>query len=220
MLSPRHHALVATLAGMTVGITVFVAVLAINSDAGTEAAAGPTTTSVASPTPKKSESGLQADGLQYTRKTFGKAGTAVAAEVPAEWILKPTSGWRHRYVDPSDTWLIRFNPKASKQSPEELAGDRRRSVSAEKNFKAVDVVNGTEPVSWNPDELNLTTLIYTYTDGDRTTGKSRMVLSRWVSIDGGKRSSLEITVAGQPQDASGLRAVLDHATRTLELSKP
>ena len=217
MLSPRHQALVATLAGMTVGIAVFALTLAIRSDAGPGTAAGATSSSVATPTPTPSDGNFRAEGLQYDRKTFGGAGTAVAAEVPAEWSLQPVAGQRHRFVDPTDTLLIRFDSRAGKESPERLVADRRESVRGEQDFKAVDVVTGTQPVSWNPDDLTFTTLTYTYTDSDRSTGRSRMVLSRWVSVDGGKHTSLEITVAGRPDDASGLRALLDHATRTLEL---
>lgn len=58
------------------------------------------------------------------------------------------------------------------------------------------------------------TLIYTYVD--KTRGP-RMGLSRWLPADDGKRSAIEITVGGRPQDEAGLRAVLDHATDTLQL---
>jgi hypothetical protein len=44
-----------------------------------------------------------------------------------------------------------------------------------------------------------------------------MGLSRWISLDGGKTSAVEITVGGRPQDEAGLRAVLEQATDTLKL---
>jgi hypothetical protein len=44
-----------------------------------------------------------------------------------------------------------------------------------------------------------------------------MGLSRWISRDDGRTSAVEITVGGRPQDEAGLRAVLEHATETLEL---
>ena len=55
MLTPRHQALVATLTGMTLGVAVFGAVLLLNRDPRTEAAAGVvTTSSPVKPTPAPS----------------------------------------------------------------------------------------------------------------------------------------------------------------------
>ena len=58
------------------------------------------------------------------------------------------------------------------------------------------------------------TLVYTYVDQTRG---PRMGLSRWISTDGGQNSAIEITVGGRPHDEAGLRAVLEQATRTLQL---
>jgi hypothetical protein len=44
-----------------------------------------------------------------------------------------------------------------------------------------------------------------------------MGLSRWIARTDGKRSAIEITVGGRPQDEAGLRTVLDKATESLQL---
>ncbi len=58
------------------------------------------------------------------------------------------------------------------------------------------------------------TLVYTYTDKVRG---PRMGMSRWIPVEGGRRSAIEITVGGRPQDQDALKAVLEHATETLQL---
>jgi hypothetical protein len=196
MLTSRHQALVATLAGMTVGVAVFGTVLAINNASSPDTSAGIVQTS---PTPKPSATdGLQPGSLQFTTANFGSDQAPITAEVPASW--KSTQGGiRPRYADPTGVWQIRFDARGSKQSPDKQVDARARSID-EKDLKVISRDGGT--------------LIYTYVD--KTRGP-RMGLSRWLPADDGKRSAIEITVGGRPRDEAGLRAVLDHATDTLRL---
>jgi hypothetical protein len=199
MLTPRHQALLMTLAGMTVGVVAFGTVVAVNG--GNPFAAHEVPVAVASPTPSSTPSrgdGLQADGLQYVVQNFGTDDDPVSAEVPAGW-KSAQGGTRPKFLDPTGVWQVRFDTRGSKQSPDELVRDRERSID-EKDLQVTSRDNGL--------------LVYTYVDKARG---PRMGLSRWISQDGGKTSAVEITVGGRPQDEAGLRAVLQHAVDTLQL---
>lgn len=197
MLTPRHQALLMTLAGMTVGVAVFGAVLAINGDPfASSSPAGVVTTPTPSTSPRTD--GLQADSLQYTLQTFGTKHDPVSAEVPNGWTSSER-GTRPRFLDPTAVWQLRFDTRGSKRSPDELVANRVDSID-EPDMTVLSRDNGT--------------LVYTYTDRSRG---PRMGLSRWISIDNGKNTAVEITVGGRPQDEAGLRAVLEHATETLRL---
>ncbi|GAA1591623.1 hypothetical protein GCM10009789_52060 [Kribbella sancticallisti] len=197
MLTPRHQALLATLAGMTVGVAVFGTVLAINRD---EAPAASPNVANSQPTPTPSAGdGLQADALQYTSQTFGSEDDPVTADVPTGW-KSTQEGTRPRFLDPTGVWQLRFDARGSKQTPDEQVEARAKSID-EQDLTVISRDNGT--------------LIYTYVDKVRG---PRMGLSRWIPADGGKRTAVEITVGGRPQDEAGLRAVLERATDTLQLS--
>jgi hypothetical protein len=197
MLTPRHQALLATLAGMTVGVAVFGTVLAVNSATGDDSAQ----TVVTSPTSTPSQTatdGLQPGGLQFVAETFGTDRDPVTAEVPAGWKTSQ-AGTRPRYVDPTGVWQVRFDARGSKLTPAALLEARQGSID-EPNYKVLSSDN--------------TTLVYTYTDKARG---PRMGLSRWIPAGDSGRSAVEITVGGRPQDEAGLRAVLERATETLKL---
>jgi hypothetical protein len=199
MLTPRHQALLMTLAGMTVGVAVFGGVLAFNGNplAGNDTPAGIVNSQPAPSTPARTD-GLQVASLQYVTQTFGTSKAPVSAEVPTGWTSS-RDDTRPRFQDPTDVWQIRFDTRGSKQSPDQLVQARERSID-ERNLKVISRDNGT--------------LIYTYVDQTRG---PRMGLSRWISTDDGETSAVEITVGGRPQDESALRAILQHATDTLEL---
>jgi hypothetical protein len=201
MLTPRHQALLMTLAGMTVGVAVFGVVVAIhggNPLASDNTPAGIVNTQPPPSTPAHTD-GLQAGSLQYVLQNFGTQDVPVSAEVPSGW-KSDQSGTRPKFVDPTGVWQIRFDTRGSRQSPDELVNDRARSIQQEKDLKVISRDNGT--------------LIYTYVDQSRG---PRMGLSRFVSTNGGQTSAVEITVGGRPQDEAGLRAVLQHATDTLQV---
>ncbi|GAA1589191.1 hypothetical protein GCM10009804_51730 [Kribbella hippodromi] len=198
MLTPRHQALLMTLAGMTVGVAVFGAVLAING--GNPFAAEPQV-GVVTPAPTGQPShtdGLQAAGLQYVVQNFGTGDEPVSAEVPAGW-KSSQDGTRPKFVDPTGVWQIRFDTRGSKQTPDQLVVSRERSID-ERELKVMSRDDGL--------------LVYTYVDQNRG---PRMGLSRWISTDQGQSTAVEITVGGRPQDEAGLRAILQHATDTLKV---
>ncbi len=198
MLTPRHQALLMTLAGMTVGVAVFGTVLAINGNLpGNDTPTRIVNSHPAPSTPAHTD-GLQSDSLQYTLQTFGSKDAPVSAEVPTGWASSDT-GTRPKFVDPTGVWQIRFDTRGSSRSPDEQVDSRVRSID-EQGLKVLSRANGT--------------LIYTYIDQTRG---PRMGMSRWISTDGGENSAIEITVGGRPQDEAGLRAVLEHATETLQL---
>ncbi|MEU4193096.1 hypothetical protein AB0E69_14445 [Kribbella sp. NPDC026611] len=201
MLTPRHQALLMTLAGMTVGVAVFGAVLAINGGnplAGHDDTPAGIVNSQPTPSSTPHGDGLQPGSLTYVTATFGTDDKPVSAEVPAGW-KSTQDGTRPRFLDPTGVWTIRFDTRGSKQTPDQLVDARARSID-ERDFKKISTDNGT--------------LVYTYVDQARG---PRMGLSRWVSTDGGQTSAIEITVGGRPQDRAGLEEVLQHATDTLKL---
>ncbi|MFG1906468.1 hypothetical protein [Kribbella sp. NPDC048928] len=199
MLTPRHQALLMTLAGMTVGVVAFGTVVAVNG--GNPFAAHDAPVSIVSPSPSSTPShgdGLAGDNLQYVLQNFGTDDDPVSAEVPTGW-KSSQGGTRPKYVDPTGVWQLRFDTRGSKQSPDQLVKNRERSID-EKDLRVLNRDDGL--------------LVYTYTDKARG---PRMGLSRWISLDNGKSTAVEITVGGRPQDEAGLRAVLQHATDTLKL---
>lgn len=198
MLTPRHQALLATLAGMTVGVAVFGSVLAINSALGSDGTATTVVSSPPAPPTPVAGGGLQPGDLRYELQTFGSERAPISAEVPVGWH-RTQGGTRPRYVDPTGVHQVRFDARGSRQAPDEMVAARAGSI-AEQDLTVISRDNGT--------------LVYTYVDETRG---PRMGLSRWLPADGGKRSAIEITVGGRPEDAAGLRAVLDHATETLQL---
>ncbi|GAA1651057.1 hypothetical protein GCM10009744_48370 [Kribbella alba] len=197
MLTPRHQALLATVAGMTVGVAVFGTVLAINRGPGSDSSTAVVTPPSTSTTPAPTD-GLQANSLQFVAQTFGTAKAPVTADVPVGW-KSTQNGTRPRFADPTGVWQLRFDSRGSKQSPDEQVTARAASIE-EQDLKVISRADGT--------------LVYTYRDQVRG---PRMGLSRWIPADGGKRSAIEITVGGRPQDEAGLRAVLDQATQSLQL---
>ncbi|TDD29122.1 hypothetical protein E1218_05160 [Kribbella turkmenica] len=198
MLTPRHQALLMTLAGMTVGVAVFGSVLAINGNlTGNDTPAG-IVNSQSSPSTPSCTDCLQSDSLRYALQAFGTKDDPVSAEVPTGW-KSPEDGTRPRFADPSGVWQIRFDTRGSSRSPNEQVDSRARSID-ERDLKVISRDNGT--------------LVYTY--ADQTRGP-RMGLSRWISTDHGESTAIEITVGGRPKDEAALRAVLEHATQTLQL---
>jgi hypothetical protein len=197
MLTSRHQALLATLAGMTIGVAVFGTVLAINRGLNRDTSTTVVTTPSISTTPGPSD-GLQGGSLQFAAQTFGSDNAPVTSEVPVGW-KSPQSGTRPRFADPTGVWQIRFDTRGSRQSPDELVTARAASIE-EQNLTVISRAGGT--------------LVYTYVDKIRG---PRMGLSRWIAGADGKRSAIEITVGGRPQDEAGLRTVLDKATQSLQL---
>lgn len=198
MLTPRHQALLATLAGMTVGMAVFGTVLAINRDDGGGTAAQVVTTPSTTPGTPGPTDGLQVASLKFVEQSFGTEKAPVTTEVPDGWV-SAQAGTRPRFMDPTGVWQIRFDTRGSKQTPDALVTARANSID-EQDLNVISRSDGT--------------LVYTYTDKARG---PRMGLSRWLPADGGKRSAIEITVGGRPQDQEALKAVLDRATDTLKL---
>ncbi|MFI5710909.1 hypothetical protein [Kribbella sp. NPDC051620] len=182
---------------MTVGVAVFGTVLAINSRGG-DSPSSQVVTSQPTQTPKTGD-GLQADSLQFTSQAFGADDAPATADIPTGW-KSATGDTRPKYVDPTGVWQIRFDTRGSKQTPDELVAAREKSID-EKDLQVISRDDGT--------------LIYTYTDQTRG---PRMGLSSFRPTANGQRTLVEITVGGRPQDEAGLRAVLQKAIDTLQIS--
>jgi hypothetical protein len=208
MQTPRRQALLATLAGILAGVAVLGVVVVIRgvSAPREQAASSPAPSAPATSTPATGGDGLDVGRLTFSRRSVGD-GTAV--EVPDGWKPDQPSANHVRYVDPSDTWLIRVDARAQQRTVAQMLAARERGVRGAQDFRAVRRDSG------KTDELVHRTLVYTYTNDSRV---ARMVMSRWISADGDVQTTVEITVGGRPQDEAGLQALLDRATESLELS--
>src|SRR4051794_32510507 len=129
MLTPRHQALLMTLAGMTVGVAVFGAVLAIN---GGNPFATDTRTSggvvrSAPPSTPTCAGCLEPSSLHYVVQDFGTDDDPVSAEVPAGW-KSAQDGTRPKFLDPTGVWQVRFDTRGSRQTPDQLVAGREHSI--------------------------------------------------------------------------------------------
>ena len=215
MQTPRRQALLATLTGVLAGITALGVVVVIRSaTAPAERASSTpaTSTPVPSTPPSPGDGPLDPARLSYGRKSLGGG---MAVDVPAGWQTEQDSSGQARFVDGSGTWLLRLDGRSSDRSIEKMLAARQRSVRRSPDLRIVRRDSGTEPVSWNGSGLTHRTLVYTYTNDSRG---QRMVMSRWISLDGGDRTAVEITVGGRPQDEAGLAALLARATKSLVLA--
>lgn len=197
MLTPRHEALLATLLGMTVGVSAFGIYVAIRDTPLTSGRAPQTvaSTPVQKPSPDPAAGALDGTALTFVAKTLGFGGQA---SVPSDWPQDERGGDETRFMHSSSVWLVRFVNMSSKRDPERHVRDRVRKVRNEQDLRIVSE--------------DTTTLVYTYTRDNQ----ARMVLSRWIAAADGDGTTAEITVAGRPQDAAGLGVVLAKATESYQ----
>lgn len=218
MLTPRHQALLATLAGMTVGVAALGAFVAVRDDPFT---AGPGA-SVSSPVPAATPgpAAFSIDSLSFERRSFGPSGAGISAEVPSGWTVDQRSSYDVRCYDPAGVWMVRFDGTTGGRNVTAQAVAKRNSVRREQDFRVVREYGGTLAADWNAGGLTHRTLVYSYTNTrDQAARRGpRLVMSRWISIDAGGRSAVEITVSGRPQDEAGLDALLTRTTETLFLA--
>ncbi|WP_328989089.1 hypothetical protein OG394_22955 [Kribbella sp. NBC_01245] len=196
MLTPRHEALLATLLGMTVGVSAFGIYVAVRDaplTGGTPQIVA--TTPTQKPSPHPSAGALDGTALTFVTKALGFGGQA---SVPSDWAQEELAGDQTRFMHSSSVWLVRFENTSSKRDPERHVRDRARKVRNEQNLRIVSE--------------DTTTLVYTYTRDKQ----GRMVLSRWIAAADGEGTAAEITVAGRPQDAAGLAVVLAKATESYQ----
>lgn len=216
MQTPRRQALLATLAGILAGVTVLGVVVVIRGITGpSQTAASSSTPSTPAPstptgTPNPDDA-LDAGQLTFVRKTVGDG---IVVEIPEGWQAGQPSDNQIRHVDASDTWLVRVDGRAQKRSVAQMLAARERGVRKSADFMAVRRDRGHQQVSWNAGGLEHRTLVYTYTNDS---GEDRMVMSRWISVDGGARTAVEITVGGRPKDETGLADLLTKVTESLVL---
>ena len=217
MLTPRHQALLATLAGMTVGVAALGGYVAVR-DSPVTAGPGPSVSSSAPGTPGAAT--LSIDSVSFERRSFGPSGAGISAEVPAGWTVDQRSSYDVRFYDPTGVWMVRFDGTTGGRNVTAQAVAKRNSVRREQDFRVVREYGGTIAADWNAGGLTHRTLVYSYTNTrDHAARRGpRLVMSRWISIDAGGRSAVEITVSGRPQDEAGLDALLTRSTETLFLA--
>lgn len=223
MLTPRHQALLATLAGMTVGVAALGAFVAIRdnpSSAGPDPSVSSPTPAVTQPAGTPGPGALSIDALTFERRSFGPSGAGISAEVPSGWTVDQRSSYDIRFYDPTGIWMVRFDGSTGGRNVTAQAVAKRNSVRREQDFRVVREYGGTIAADWNAGGLTHRTLVYSYTNTRDTAARRgpRLVMSRWISISADGRSAVEITVSGRPQDQAGLDALLSRATETLFLA--
>ena len=223
MLTPRHQALLATLAGMTVGVAALGAFVTVRDNPFTALPAPSVSSQAPAGNPPASAPGpnaLSIDALTFERRSFGPSGAGISADVPAGWTVDQRSSYDIRFFDPSGIWMVRFDGTAGSRNVTAQAVAKRNSVRREQDFRVVREYGGTIAADWNAGGLTHRTLVYSYTNTrDQAARRGpRLVMSRWISLDAGGRSAVEITVSGRPQDDAGLDALLTRATTTMFLA--
>jgi hypothetical protein len=223
MLTPRHQALLATLAGMIVGVSAvgaFVAVRDTPITGGPEPSVSSTVQGTTQPAATPGPAAFSIDSLTFERRSFGPSGAGISVEVPTGWTVDQRSSYDIRFYHPTGVWMVRFDGTTSGKNVVTQAVSKRNSVRRERDFRVVREYGGTIAASWNAGGLTHRTLVYSYTNTrDHPARRGpRLVMSRWISLDADGRSAVEITVSGRPQDDAGLDALLTRASETLFLA--
>ncbi|HET6298257.1 MAG TPA: hypothetical protein VFG33_33080 [Kribbella sp.] len=175
-------------------------------------------------TPKPSNlKAFGTEGLDFGRRSFtvqqGKdKPVAVSIRVPDGWTLTrstKTPG-EVKFLDPLKERGVRvesgFPPDLStNEFREKLTLELESSVPHEDDLR---LLAQTDTVLEDDDGQSraVSTLIYTYIPNE----VRRYVIVRWIATGDDEQATVEMSITGLPQDAEGLTAVLDEATRSVE----
>lgn len=164
---------------------------------------------------------FQSAGLRYREQTFSvqqqdRPRVTVSIDMPRGWQLtrSPKTPGEVKFLDPKKERGVRVESSlpetlAPSALREKLINSLRSSQPPENDLKILEDYDSTEPgADGSPREVS--TLIYTYIPNETL----RYVIVRWISTDGGD-ATVEMSVTGLPQDATGLKAVLAEATQTV-----
>lgn len=217
-MTPRRHAVTATVAGIAAGaaiVTVVVLVRGGSSDPGTPQAQSPSSASSVTPAaepPKPAAGPLDATALSYERKTFGK----VTLEAPRGWKYLKQGGGEAWFTGPDGIWRLRVDSTPGPKTIDQLLSSREASLrKTTKELRILHKEKGSQEVAWAPGTLTHRTLTYSYLNNDRG---HRLVINRFIALGDGGRTAIEITASGRPEDEAGLAAALNQATTTLVLT--
>lgn len=175
-------------------------------------------------TPKPSSlKAFGTEGLDFAKRSFTveqvkDKPVAVSIRVPDGWTLTrsaKTPG-EVKFLDPLKERGVRvesgFPPDLSTDEfREKLTLELESSVPHEDDLR---LLSQTDTVLEDDDGQSraVSTLIYTYIPNE----VRRYVIVRWIATGDDEKAGVEMSVTGLPQDAAGLTAVLDEATRTVE----
>jgi hypothetical protein len=175
-------------------------------------------------TPKPSSlRAFSSEGLNFVKRGFtvqqGKdKPVAVSIRVPDGWALTrstKTPG-EVKFLDPLKERGVRvesgFPPDLSpNQFRVKLTAQLESSVPHEDDLRLLTQTDDTlEDANGQPRPVS--TLIYTYIPNE----VRRYVIVRWIATGDDGQATVEMSITGLPQDADGLAAVLDEATRTVQ----
>ncbi|MEU8224711.1 hypothetical protein [Kribbella sp. NPDC048915] len=188
-----------------------------------------------SPTPSPSEPSLPVKtpvpsnveplntGLEYTTHSVtvtpkGAAPVRLAVETPQGWRLAPRDPERpaeFKYLDKLRERGVRVEAvePAVRTPADELAKlvvDLKKSVPAEDGLRIISQTSDEQILGDDGRPRSVATLIYTYIPGETL----RYVVVRWIAVNDNPFATIEMSITGLPQDATGLDEVLLHATQS------
>jgi hypothetical protein len=220
-MTPRRHAVLATLAGLAAGAAI-VAVVAVASGGPDPApAGGPSASASVAPAetnraPDPAAGPLDPTSVVYERKQFGTKTATVALEVPKGWKYVKQDAYNAWFTGPDSIWRIRVDATANPKTIEQMMVARERSLKrSTRELTILHRAKDSHEITWGPGTLTHRTLAYSYLNNDRG---HRLVVNRFIALGDGGRTAVEITASGRPEDEPGLAAVLTQATTTLVLS--
>jgi len=164
------------------------------------------------------------DGLTFRQFTFtvhpdGERAVHLSIRAPRGWQLtkSPQSPAEVKFLDPRKERGVRvesrFTPDlTTAQSRDQLLVNLQKSQPPENDLRILSQTD--EQVEADGRSRAVSTLIYTYIPNKTR----RYVIVRWIATggdDGDDTATVEMSVTGLPQDATGLASVLAEATRTV-----
>jgi hypothetical protein len=161
-------------------------------------------------------------GLTFRQFTFtvqpdGERPVDLSIRAPRGWQLtkSPKSPAEVKFLDPLKERGVRvesvFPPDlTTAQSRDQLLVDLQKSQPPENDLRILSQTDGQ--VEANGRSRAVSTLIYTYIPNKTR----RYVIVRWIATGGDDLATVEMSVTGLPQDATGLASVLGEATRTVK----
>ena len=167
---------------------------------------------------------LKVAGMTFRTHTFSvhqesEDPVRLSIRMPRGWQLtsSPKTPGEVKFLDPLKERGVRvesgFPPDlTTAESRDKLVGQLKASQPYENDLRILSE-NDTEVENDDGEPRAVSTLIYTYIP----IKTRRYVIVRWIATGGDEQASVEMSVTGLPQDASGLAAVLAEASKTVEL---
>jgi hypothetical protein len=148
--------------------------------------------------------------VQYVHRSWGDAKTKVAIDLsaPKGWKQVKLTPLEVKFTSANTRWNLRVNASSLAETPKVAADHQFELTSASvEDFKLISRTTGSTRAT-NPNYQGMVfydnTLTYTYTDPKRG---PRLVVDRFVGLQGNNDTLFELSGGGRPQDAAALAAI-------------